>query len=148
MDLKIKSRSLKILLVDGDECIRDSLSLFFEGEWCYFLALETAEEALKALHSHRFDIVISEYRLPDMDGLELFRLATASHCHAIKILVTAYGDRDIVSEAAGMAIDGFIQKPFAPEAIKASIGLLIEKHEKKNSHLPAAVETPTRWTAR
>ncbi|MDY6836375.1 MAG: response regulator [Thermodesulfobacteriota bacterium] len=112
MGLKTKLRKPKILFVDGDEWIRDSLSLFFEGEWCQFLAFETGEEALNALRGQDFDIVITDYRLPDMDGLELFRLVRASHYDIMKILVTTYGDSDLVSEAARIGIHGFIEKPF------------------------------------
>jgi len=112
MGLKTELRRPKILFVDGDEWIRDSLSLFFEGEWCQFLAFETGEQALHVLHSQDFDIVISDYMLPDMDGLELFRRVGACHCNAMKILVTTYGDSDLVSEAACIGIHGLIQKPF------------------------------------
>ena len=44
MDLFSKLKKMRILLIDDDEWIRDSLSLYFEGEGCHLLALETAEE--------------------------------------------------------------------------------------------------------
>ena len=132
-----KLRDMKILFVDGDEWVRDSLSLFFEADRHHFLALETAEEAIRILNSQRYDIIISDYRLPDMDGVELLRLVTESHPYAMKILVTAYGDRDIVSEADRMGIDDFIEKPFTTEVIKGSLEQLIEKRAKNNSHVCA-----------
>lgn len=146
MGLFGKLRDMKILLVDDDEWIRDSLSVFFEAEGCHLLALETAEEALQVLNRQSYDIIISDYRLPDMDGLELFRLVKKSHPHSVKILFTAYGDTDIVSEADRIGIDDFIQKPFATEVIKESLNLLIEKRENKNRHLHARSGSQQRLT--
>jgi DNA-binding response OmpR family regulator len=64
---------MKILLVDDDEWIRDSLGLFFEAEGCDMLAFETAEEGMEAVKKQAYDIVISDYKLPAMDGLEFLR---------------------------------------------------------------------------
>ena len=47
MDLFAKLKTMKILLVDDDEWIRDSLRIFFEAEGCHIVALETAEEAME-----------------------------------------------------------------------------------------------------
>ena len=69
MDLFSKLKRMKILLIDDDELIRNSLTLFFEEEGCHLLALETAEEGIEALKQHAYDIVISDYKLPGMDGL-------------------------------------------------------------------------------
>jgi DNA-binding response OmpR family regulator len=133
---------MRILLVDGNEWVRDSLTLLFEAEGCHVLALETGDDALVALNTDRYDILISDYRLPDMDGLELFVLAKGSHPHAMKILVTAYGDTDIVAKGAKAGVDGFLQKPLTMEALKGAIRVLIEKRSPKKRPLSAPVETP------
>ena len=146
MGLFSRLRKMKILLVDDDEWIRDSLSVFFEGEGCYLLALETAEEALQVLNRQSYDIIISDYRLPGMDGLELLSLVGNSHPHAMKVLVTAYGNNDVVSEASRIGIDHLIQKPFTIEAIEDSIAQLMEKREDKNHHLHARSGSQQRLT--
>lgn len=137
MGLFSKLRNMKILLVDDDEWIRDSLSVFFEAEGCHLLALETAEEALQVLNRQSYDIIISDYRLPGMDGLELLSRIGNSHPHAMKVLFIAYGNTDVVCEASSIGIDRLIQKPFTIEVIKESIAQLMEKREKKNHHLYA-----------
>lgn len=146
MGLFSKLRKMKILLVDDDEWIRDSLSVFFEAEGCHLLALETAEEALQVLNRQSYDIIISDYRLPGMDGLELLSLIGNSHPHAMKILVTAYGNKDVVSEASRIGIDDLIQKPFKIEVVKESIAQLMEKREKKNHDLHAKSGSQQRLT--
>ena len=118
----------RILIVDSDKENSAQLKAVLSDKGTSVVVCREGKKAVEHLTKGRFDIVMCSERLPDMDGLELFRLVRASHCHAMKILITAYGDRAIVSQAAGMEVDGFIHKPFAPEAIKSSVSLLIEKH--------------------
>jgi DNA-binding NtrC family response regulator len=132
MGLFNKLTDMKILLVDDDEWIRDSLILFFECEGCHLVALETAEEGVEALKSQSYDIIISDYKLPGMDGLEFFKLIGESHPDAMMILVTAYGNIDVASEAIRIGIHDFIHKPFTTEDIERSLSRLIEEREKKD----------------
>ena len=125
MDLFDKLKNMKILLIDDDEWIRDSLTLFFESEECNLLALETAEEGLKILNNENYDIIIVDYKLPDMDGLEFFRRIQESHPNAYKILITAYGSKELLSQTKEMGIHDFIEKPFTSETIEKSLSRLM-----------------------
>ena len=117
-------QNMKILLVDDDEWIRDSLCLLFEAEGCNLLALETAEEGLKALESQSYDIIISDYKLPGMDGLEFLRQIQGSHPSAVKIMITAYMNESLVSEGRKIGVQDFIAKPFSSETLEASLARL------------------------
>lgn len=131
MDLFSRLKDMTILLIDDDEWIRHSLSLLFEGEGCPLVALETAEEGLQALKNQDYDIIIADYRLPRMDGLEFLKRIQESHRHAMKILITAYGNEKVVNEANRIGIEGFIEKPFTAKTIEESLSRLIEEREEK-----------------
>ena len=73
MNLFATLKEKRLLLIDDDEWIRDSLSLFFELQGCSLVALETAEEGLKELSRRSYDIIIADYKLPGMNGLEFFK---------------------------------------------------------------------------
>ena len=90
MDLFSKLKKMKILLIDDDEWIRNSMILFFETEGCQLLALETAEEAIEALEQQHYDIIITDYRLPGMDGLQFLNRVQSLYPDALKMLITAY----------------------------------------------------------
>jgi len=130
MDLFNRLENLKTLLIDDDEIIRDSLVLAFRNKGCYLLAVETAEEGLEALRKERFDIIIADYILPGMDGIEFLKLATRSHPNTVNIIITAYAD-DIASEAFSIGVHDFMQKPFSLEKLVESLVLSIEKREEK-----------------
>jgi len=130
MHLYSTPRKMKILLIDDDEWIRDSLQLFFEAEGCQLIALETAEEGLSALREDTYDIIIVDYKLPGQDGIEFLKQIRNAHSNAIKILITAYKSEPVVSEAKKLDIQGFIEKPFTSETFFGSLSYLIKKRER------------------
>jgi len=131
MDLFNKLKSMEILLIDDDEWIRDSLCVFFESEGCRLTALETAEEGMEALKKHDYDILVTDYRLPGMDGLELLRQIQDTQPHIMTILITAYKSEDVVSEGMRLGIQDFIEKPFTTKTIEKSLTRLVKKREQQ-----------------
>jgi len=129
MDIFNKIKNLKILLVDDDEWIRDSLSLFFEAEGCNLQTFETAEEGMEAVKHQAYDIVISDYKLPGMDGLEFLRRIKERLPNAIEILITAYGNNEIVREAKNIGVQDIIPKPFTSENVEMSLARITENSE-------------------
>jgi len=122
---------MKILLIDDDKWIRDSLSLFFENEGILSVACETAEEGLETLRDRTYDIIIVDYKLPGMDGLEFLKRIEESHPGSMKVLLTAYKEDKVIAEANRIGIDDFIEKPFTAKTIEESISRLAEKRKQK-----------------
>lgn len=137
MDIFKRLRNMKILLVDDDESIRDSMSMFFEEEGCELIGAANAEEAMQALIREPYDIIISDYKLPGMDGLDFFRLVSEARPDAIKILITAYGSEDLFREAYRIGVQDLILKPLTVDAIEKSMGVLLEKMELREKRISA-----------
>jgi DNA-binding NtrC family response regulator len=116
---------MRLLLIDDDEWVRDSLRLFFESEGCQIVALETAEEGLNATMNRNFDIIIVDYRLPGMDGIEFIKHLPANQAGTLKVLITAYGSEDLFLKAKQSGFNEFIPKPFTTEIIEESLKRLI-----------------------
>ena len=121
MDLLPELKHLRVLLIDNDEWIRHSLRLFFEGEGCHILAVETAEEGMEIVKKETFDIIISDYRLPGMNGLDFLRLIQKSSPKSRRVLVTTYGTEEGIISAQKTGIQGFIRKPFTSRAFVESL---------------------------
>jgi len=124
MNVFSKLKNTKILLIDDDEWIRDAMTLFFEAEGCQIMALETAEEALVEIHRQNYGIVICDYKLPGIDGLQLLKEVQKAKPGIKMILITAYKTDALVSEAKQMGIHDFISKPFTSETIEESLSRL------------------------
>lgn len=124
-------KQVKTLLVDDDELIRDSLKIAFATKGCSMRVAETAEEGLQAIKEERFDIIISDFRLPGMNGLDFLKLATVTHPEAVNILITAYRDEYLFTEAIRMGVTEFIDKPFSVKALAELLAVSLKRRAKK-----------------
>jgi DNA-binding NtrC family response regulator len=131
MDLFSRLKDKKILLVDDDEWIRDSLTLYFGTEGCHMMAVETAEEGMELLKQQGYDIILIDYKLPGMDGLTFSKKIQEMRPDAVKILITAYKTKEVVSEARQIGIQDLIDKPFTIKTIEDSLSRLIQRNEKQ-----------------
>lgn len=129
MDVFSQLRNMKILIIDDDEWIRDSLRIFFEAEGCFVVVLETAEEGLAELKCQAYDLIIVDYKLPGIDGLEFLKRTQDEHSDAMRVLITAYRTGSVISEARKLKIQGLIEKPFTSESLMDSLAHLIEMRE-------------------
>ncbi|MFU8818364.1 MAG: response regulator [Desulfurivibrio sp.] len=114
-------RHLNLLLVEDDEILRGSLELFFENEGCRLLARESAEEGLSVLKEHLFDVVITDFRLPGMNGLDFLRALQELQPDAQKILLTAYMNEEVLAEAFRLGVHEFIEKPLSTDDIEDAL---------------------------
>jgi DNA-binding NtrC family response regulator len=121
MDIYLKLKNMNILLVDDDEWIRDSLSIYFESEDCRLFAHETAESALAELDHRKFDVIITDYKLPGMDGIAFLEKVKKSHPNAVKIMITAYASEVDVRRAKQAGAQDLIPKPFTSKTIEACL---------------------------
>ena len=119
-------------MIDDDEWIRDSLCLFFENEGWHLIALETAEEAIEILKKETYEIIITDYRLPGMDGITFLRQIQEIQPNAMKILITAYWSKEVVSEANRLGVHDLIKKPFTTKVIEDTLSRLIKRNEAGN----------------
>lgn len=122
---------IKTLLVDDDELIRESLYMVFDSKGCFIKTAETAEEGLRALEEEKFDIIVSDLRLPGIDGLRFLRFAALIQPEPVKLLITAYKDDHVYSEALRIGVSEFIEKPFSVNSFIELLALSMKKHEKK-----------------
>lgn len=127
-------KDMKTVLVEDDAMIRNALSMAFKNKDCCLRVCKNAQQGLQALKEERFDIIICDYRLPDMNGLEFFKLVGNRPPHILKILISAYGEKELSSELSRVGVHAFIPKPFS---IKQMIHILVHLVEinQKNQHI-------------
>lgn len=136
MDLYHELRMRKMIIVEDDTLLKDSLSLFFRSKGCEVSAFENAENALEAMETERFGVVIADQWLPGMDGVSLLNRAWEMESDAIRILITGIPNPGILDEANRSGVDDFILKPFTPDEIEASLWRLIRRRNTKAADAP------------
>lgn len=121
-----------ILLVDDEEDIRESLKALFETclDGVDVLTAPGGQQALDELDRRPIDLVISDYKMPGMNGLEFLQRAQKKTPSVPRILVTAFPDLDIAIRAINEAnIENFFTKPFEPDQVLQVVRTLL--HEQR-----------------
>ena len=144
MDALAKLKTLKTLLVDDDPFIRDAMKLAFKRKQFSLCTADTAEEGLKAMHAESFDIIISDFKLPGISGLTFLKQAVASQPGSVKLLISATGTDEVVSEAYRIGAHDFLQKPFTLETLLATLLMHLGKEGNQEGEIfeNAVLATP------
>ena len=105
-------KHLHVLIVDDDPAITELLGTFLESrgysaQWC-----GSGREAMEALRTGTFDILISDIAMADVDGFELLRTTRGQFPQIGILLMTAFDERYSHSTALRAGADGYITKPF------------------------------------
>jgi CheY-like chemotaxis protein len=87
---------------------------------------ESAEEALERLHDEHFDLLISDFRLPGMNGLELIEQARQISPDTRSILITGFGSPQL-EEQASLLANAYITKPFRMQDIIQTVQRVLEE---------------------
>lgn len=83
----------------------------------------SAVEALAAVKADRVHLIISDFNMPDMDGLQFLEAVRTDAVigKTVFIMLTGSADKEIVQKAAALGVNNYVVKPFAPAALKEKI---------------------------
>jgi two-component system, NtrC family, C4-dicarboxylate transport response regulator DctD len=114
-------QNVRIILVDDDDSIRSGLSFAFSKKRVPMEAFATAELALDYLDKHDADLVITDFSLPGLNGLEFIRTLNGLQPDLGKILITGHATLDMAVEAIKLGVHVFIEKPLRTNTIESAI---------------------------
>ena len=106
-----------ILVVDDDDGVRENLAELFELVGYSILTAGSASEALKELADHDVDLLLTDYRMPGPNGVELIESARRMKPGLRAILMTAFGDSFTEIESVRRGAIGYVNKPFEADEI-------------------------------
>ena len=127
---------LRVLVVDDDLGIAQSLREVLEGDGCVVRTASDGAQALKLLSEIEFDIVLSDVVMPNMDGYELFKVVQNRYPHLPMLMMTAFHyDKDhIIKRSRMRGLEGVIfKKPVDPDRLRKAILEAVEDHRKSTS---------------
>jgi DNA-binding NtrC family response regulator len=124
----------QLLIVDDEAGYREVLKKLFEAEGH---AVETAPDgrsALARIKDKKCDLIVSDVRMPDIDGIQLLSRARETHPDIGVVLMTAFGTIATARQAFTLGADDFIQKPFNNEELKIIVKRTLEKQAMVNEN--------------
>lgn len=131
-----------ILLVEDEADVRDSLKAQLEGEGHEVVDTESGMEALALAESSKFDIVLTDVMLPDLNGLELVQRLTALPHKPVIVVMTGYGSVEMAVKAIKAGAFEFLQKPFSVDVLSAMVAsaLRVKALHEENLELRKTVK--------
>ena len=129
-----KTNGTHILLVDDEPLVRHSLRDFLTFQGFTVSAASNGKEALHLLKDYTADIVITDIKMPEMDGLVLLKQIRALYPNTPVILITSYGSIENAVEAMKEGAFDYITKPIVDTEIKLVIERLIQQRELREEN--------------
>ncbi len=139
---KVDANSRRILVVDDDPNILNLVAKMVKRLGQHSSTAEDAMNALFNLAEAHYHLVITDYKMPFMDGCQLARRIKAQHCGTRVIIMTGHCEEEVTNllDGSGMA-DGFLFKPFDLDALK-------EKIQHLMTDTMTQPDTLTHWEAK
>jgi DNA-binding NtrC family response regulator len=117
---------MRILVVDDETSIRFSLGELLEAGGHAVRVAEHAPAALAALADESADLVITDLRMPAMDGLQLLEEVRARHANTVVVMMTAHGDERTAVRALKLGAWDYLPKPFDNEEVRSLVARIHE----------------------
>jgi DNA-binding NtrC family response regulator len=136
----------RVLIVDDEPRLAASLRTALERSGFECECAGNGVEALLALETRRADVVVSDRRMPEMDGLELLREVKARYGELPFVMMTAYADVPSAVEAMRAGAFDYVAKPFDNDEIRAQVARAVELVRLKRENAWLRQEMPAAYT--
>ncbi len=119
----------KVLVVDDEPAMVKVLSGFLAQERIPCASASSGEEALRVLHGQDVAVIVTDLKMPGMDGLQLLERALAVDPSLQVILITAHGTAEVGHRAWEMGAAGYVRKPFDRDEILFEVRRALDRRE-------------------
>ncbi|OFW53733.1 MAG: Fis family transcriptional regulator [Actinobacteria bacterium RBG_16_67_10] len=137
----------RVLVVDDEKSMRELLAITLERQGYDVSVAEDGETAIGAVRRDGFDVVVTDLRMPNADGLQVLRAAKEHSPETVVIVITAVGSTETAVEAMKLGAYDYITKPFKLDEIHLIIRRALERKRLRdeNLYLRKQLETQHRF---
>jgi two-component system response regulator FixJ len=133
-----------IHLIDDDDGVRQSLAFSLTAAGLAVRAYESAVDFLEALPGMQPGCVVTDVRMPGIDGLELQRRLNEQAVNLPVIIITGHGDVQLAVEAMKAGAIDFIEKPFDDDVLVSAIQNAVKRYDRTGARELEATQTRTK----
>ncbi|MEQ1681132.1 MAG: sigma-54 dependent transcriptional regulator [Nitrospira sp.] len=117
----------KILVIDDEQSLRDVLSIMLKRAGYAVTSAMDGEEAIELLNKEIFDLVITDLRMPKIDGMEVLKAVKSASPETVVLIITAFASADSAVEAMKQGAYDYLTKPFQVDEVQLIIRNALEK---------------------
>ena len=117
----------KILVVDDEQSLREVLSIMLKRAGYAVTSVSDGEEAIEQVQKEIFDLVITDLRMPKVDGMEVLRAVKSASPETVVLIITAFATADSAVEAMKQGAYDYLTKPFQVDEVQLIIRNALEK---------------------
>jgi len=138
----------KILVVDNEKSLRDILAIALRKDGYFIETADDGDTALKILSKENFDLILTDVKMPRMNGVTLLHEAKVCSPETIVIMMTAYASAETAVDAMKQGAYDYLTKPFRLEEVKLIIQNALERRmlRRENVHLKQALKGRSAFT--
>lgn len=111
----------KVLVIDDEEIVRISCRRALSPEGYEVSQAQNGIEGLQMLEKERYDLVLTDLKMPDMDGIEVLRIIRKKWPEVQVIIITGYQTVDTAVKSIKLGAFDYIEKPFTPDALVSAV---------------------------
>lgn len=130
--------ALTISVVDDDRLIRDSMKRLLRSLGCTVETFASAADFLESPHLEKTACLIADIQMPEMTGLELYARLLEGARPIPTILITAYPDEDVRTQALDKGVHGYLVKPFRENELIAYVHSALGNPKRRLINNPRA----------
>ena len=117
----------RVLVVDDEAVIRDALKRILEGDRFSVETCVSGHSAIETLHERDFDLIVTDLKMPGMNGIEVLKAVKTLQPGAPVIMITGYASVDTAVEAMRNGAVDYIAKPFTPDQFLEKVERALEQ---------------------
>jgi signal transduction histidine kinase len=133
-------KALKILIVDDDQMILDSLNALLKYKGYEINTTNRAKEALKLLNQNIFDLAILDVMMPEMTGFELLDSLDRASLDTMFMIMTGDASMDYAIEAIRKMANDYIRKPFEPDELLMRVEMVLKQKKMRDERKKVEAE--------
>jgi len=132
---RAQTAQARLLVVDDERSMRELLSIVLRREGYDVMLAENGGMAVDCLERGRFDLLISDIKMPDMSGVDVLRAAKRIDSDIVAIMITAFAAADTAIEAMRLGAHDYLSKPFDVDELKIKVRNALEQRQLRQENV-------------
>lgn len=124
-----------VLVVDDEEIVCSSCRKILDSEGHNVQTALNGREALKKVEENKYDVLIADWKMPEIDGMEVLRIVKKNHPEIIVIMMTGYPSVESAVRAMRLGVSNYVPKPLDPGELSMTLQKALEERETGKNDL-------------